>query len=91
VADIIYYIAAVQSVTTKSGARHLAEIAALVGGAGAFALIVGGGFGLRWIPGGGDSGRAERLAYLVGGLLIGVAFLLLLLAIHGGFGSVTVR
>ena len=89
--SILYSIAAVQSVTTKSGPRHLAEFALLIAGAGAAAIIVGAGFGLGWIPGGGESGRAERIAYAVGGLLIGLGCLVFLLAIRGGFGSVKVR
>lgn len=89
--SILYSIAAVQSVTTKSGPRHLAEFALLIAGAGAAAIIVGAGFGLGWIPGGGESGRAERIAYALGGLLIGLGCLVFLLAIRGGFGSVKVR
>lgn len=89
--NVVHHIAAVQSVTTKSGARHLALFAALIGGLGALSIMLGAGFGLRWIPGGGDDGRAERIAYIVGGLLIGVGFLSLIIAIHNGFGSVTVR
>ena len=91
VTSILYSLAVVQSVTTKSSARHLAEIAVLIAGAGAASIIVGAGFGLGWIPGGGESGRAERIAYAVGGLLIGLGCLVFLLAIRGGFGSVKVR
>lgn len=83
---------ALTSVTTKTSARHLAEIASIIGVVGAIVLIVGGGFGLGLLPGGGDStGRLERIGYVVGALLIGIAFLLMLVAIHGGFGSVTVK
>jgi len=89
--SLMHYVAAVQSVTTKSGPRHLAELAGLIGGLGALSILVGGAFGLRLIPGGDAGGRAERIGYAGGGLLIGIAFLILIVAVHGGFGSVRVR
>lgn len=79
---------AITSITVKSSARHLAEIAMIVGGVGAIAIIVGAAMALR---GGTAAGRSERVAYIIGGFLIGLCFLLFLLAIHNGFGSVTVR
>jgi hypothetical protein len=82
---------ALTSVTTKTGPRHLAEIAAIVGGVGAIIMIVGGAFGFGLLPGGDSAGRLERVGYMVGALLVGLGFLLLLIAIHGGFGSVVVR
>ncbi|MBV8949256.1 MAG: hypothetical protein JOZ99_00155 [Actinobacteria bacterium] len=84
-------LAAITSITVKSSARHEAEIAAIIGGVGAILIIVGAAMGLRLLPAGAAADRAERVAYLLGGLLIGLGFLLFLLAIHGGFGSVTVR
>ncbi|HEX4775883.1 MAG TPA: hypothetical protein VFW74_03840 [Acidimicrobiia bacterium] len=74
--------------TTKTGPRHLAEIAAIVGGVGAIITIVGGAFGLGLLPGRDAAGRFERIGYIVGAFLVGLAFLLLLIAIHGGFGSI---
>ena len=82
---------AITSITVKSSARHLAEIAMIIGGVGAIAIIVGAAMGLRVVPGGTAAGRSERVAYIIGGFLIGLCFLLFLLAIHNGFGSVTVR
>lgn len=79
---------AITTVTTKSSARHLAEIAMIVGGLGALGIIVGGVIGLDVVPGG---VRGERISYIAGGFLIGVCFLLFLLAIHNGYGAVTVR
>lgn len=57
---------------------------------GAILVFVGGCFGLGLLPGGNSTARLERIGYLAGAVLIGVAFLLILLAIHSGFGSVTV-
>jgi hypothetical protein len=86
-------------VNQHSSARREAEIAMLISGLGALAIIVGGVLGLGVF--GGDpespserpapSGRSERISYIVGGFLLGIGFLVMILAIHGGFGSTTIH
>jgi hypothetical protein len=90
-------------VNQHSSARREAEIAMLISGLGALAIIVGGVLGLGVFGGGSESesesatersarsGRAERLSYIVGGFLLGIGFLVMILAIHGGFGSTTIH
>jgi hypothetical protein len=85
-------VRAVVVVNQHSSARREAEIAMLISGLGAIAVIVGGVLGLG-LAGGGESGsgRPERISYIVGGFLLGIGFLVMILAIHGGFGSPTIR
>ncbi len=68
-------------VATAASQRRLTEVGLLIGGLGAVAIIVGGLLGLRQ-SGNGDTGRNERLAYIVGALLIGVCFLLQIIGIR---------
>jgi hypothetical protein len=84
-------VRAVVVVNQHTGARREAEVAMLISGLGAIAVIVGGVLGLGLFGGGSTSGRPERISYIVGGFLLGVGFLVMILAIHGGFGSPTIR
>ncbi|HEY7135425.1 MAG TPA: hypothetical protein VIB48_10180 [Acidimicrobiia bacterium] len=81
-------------VNQHSSARREAEIAMLISGLGALAIIVGGVLGLGVFAGEDSeapSGRSERISYIVGGFLLGIGFLVMILAIHGGFGSTTIH
>ena len=80
------------AVAESTDARHLREIGLAVGGLGAAALLIGGVLGYLAIRSGSrdsadtspdqSEGRrtAERVAYAVAGLLLGVGFLIQIIA-----------
>jgi uncharacterized YccA/Bax inhibitor family protein len=63
--------------TTAAHRRHLQEIGLVICGLGALAVLLSGAFGLRSM-----SRAVERSTMVVAGLLLGVGFLLQLLALH---------
>ncbi|HXW36208.1 MAG TPA: hypothetical protein VEJ87_16650 [Acidimicrobiales bacterium] len=65
------------AVASATSARHLQEIGAIVGGAGALALLISGVLGFMEFD-----RRTERIAIIIAGLLLGVGFLLILLGLH---------
>jgi preprotein translocase subunit SecG len=63
--------------TTAAQKRHLQEIGLIVCGVGALAILLSGAFGLRSM-----SRAMERSTMIVAGLLLGVGFLIQVLALH---------
>lgn len=65
----------------KSSSYHLQVAGLGVAGLGAIALIVSGAYGLRALRGG-ASREAEKLALLIGGILLAIGFLIDAIGIH---------
>ncbi len=65
-----------------STAHHLLQAGLVVGAVGALALVVAGAMGLRALRTGGASRREERIALIVGGLLIAIGFVLQIIGNH---------
>jgi hypothetical protein len=63
--------------TTAAQKRHLQEYGLIICMVGALAVLLSGAFGLRSL-----SRAVERSTMIVGGLLLGVGFVLQLLAVH---------
>jgi uncharacterized YccA/Bax inhibitor family protein len=63
---------------TAAQKRHLQEIGLVIAAVGALAVVLSGVFGLRSM-----SRVVERSTMILGGVLLGVGFIVQLLALHG--------